>query len=644
MCGFTAVISKKPLPPAVLDAMRDRLEHRGPDGARSWITRTDRATIGLGHRRLSIIDLSHAADQPMFAADGRLAIVYNGEIYNYIELREELTAYGRVFHTASDTEVLLAAYQHWGTGCLEHLNGMFAFAVWDDAEHVLFIARDRFGEKPLFHTRLPGGGIAFASEMKALFAHPDVDATPSEAAVGDYISGPFHEDGPETMFAGVNRLMPAHAMLVGDDGTIRRHWRYWTPDYTAIRADYREPEAFDEFRELLTASIRMRLRSDVPVGTSLSGGLDSSSVVCLMAHERVSTPTLTQNTFSGRFDDVDPTLSEGPQIDLVVSAAGVAAHSVTPEAERLVAESELLHWHQEEPFLSASIYLQWCVMRLAKQKDTTVLLDGQGADELLAGYQSYFPTYQLDLFDRGRIGRLVHDTRVFRRRLHDASRGFDESSRRFNRDVALSWRTLARAMLPRGSVSRGPYDVGVPPAARGSRLRRLIAEALQYNSLPQLLRYADRNAMAFSRETRFPFLDHRLVDWCIGLPDAAFISDGWQKWILRASMEGVLPPAIQWRADKVGYAAPLDLWLRGPLFEWGRERLFSGPVTGVEGYDRTAIERLWREHQSGAAERSWALWRWISLNEWLELSARGVWRRDFASTPVPHSTSSAVTG
>jgi len=627
MCGITAVISMKPLPAGVLDSMRDRLEHRGPDGARSWITRTDNATIGLGHRRLSIIDLSHAADQPMFAADDCIAIVFNGEIYNYIELRDELQAHGHTFHTASDTEVLLSAYEHWGPDCLEHLNGMFAFTIWDDAQRTLFAARDRFGEKPLFYTRLPGGGIAFASEMKALFAHPDVVATPSNSVVREYVAGRFYEDTPETMFSGVNRLMPAHAMLIGDDGIVRRHWRYWTPDYTAIRSDYTEPTAFDQFRELLTRSIRMRLRSDVPVGTSLSGGLDSSTIVCLLARERGSTPTLTQNTFSGRFDTTDPTLSEGPQIDLVVEAAKVDAHSVTPEPDELAAESELLHWHQEEPFLSASIYLQWCVMRLAHENGTTVLLDGQGADELLAGYQFYFPTYQFDLIDRRQFVRLARETRLFRRRLHDASRGFVDSHRRFNRDSALSWPMLARGLRPGGGVHHGPYDVGVPPAARGMRLRRQIAEALQYNSLPQLLRYADRNAMAFSRETRFPFLDYALVDWCIGLPDRAFVNDGWQKWILRAATEGVLPPGIQWRADKVGYAAPLDIWLRGRLVEWGRERLFSGPIVDIEGYDKAAIERLWREHQVESANHSWALWRWISLNEWLTLVARDTWRR-----------------
>ena len=634
MCGFVAVISKGALPETVLDTMRDRLAHRGPDGARSWTTRTDRATIGLGHRRLSIIDLSHAGDQPMFRAGGRFALVYNGEIYNYIELREELRGHGSTFTTASDSEVLLAAYEHWGPDCLGHLNGMFAFALWDNTRRELFVARDRFGEKPLFYTRLPGGGMAFASEMKALFAHPDVTAGVNDTVVDEYVAGRFYEDSPETTFAGVNRLMPAHAMLVGDDGAVRRQWRYWTPDYTAIRSDYREPEAFDEFRSLLERSIRMRLRSDVTVGTSLSGGLDSSAIVCMLARERGSTPTLSQNTFSGRFDDTDPTLSEGPQIDLVVERAGVDAHSVTPDPEQLIAESQLLHWHQEEPFLSASIYLQWCVMRLAHEYDTTVLLDGQGADEVLAGYQFYFPSYQLDLLDRGRLVRLVRDTLVFRRRLHTASRDFEDSHRRFNRDIALSWRTLAGMMHGRGGVYRGPYEIGVPPAARGMRLRRQIAEALQYNSLPQLLRYADRNAMAFSRETRFPFLDYELVDWCIGLPDRALVTDGWQKWILRASTDGILPREIQWRADKVGYAAPLDIWLRGLLFDWGYERLFSGPVVDVAGYDRGSIELLWREHQENRANHSWALWRWISLNEWLTLNASGAWRRGIETPHV----------
>jgi asparagine synthase (glutamine-hydrolysing) len=626
MCGFVAVISADRLEQEVLDAMRDRLAHRGPDGARSWTTSTPRATVGLGHRRLSIIDLTHAADQPMFDASGDLALVYNGEIYNYVELRRELAAAGRVFSTQSDTEVLLAAYERWGADCLPRLNGMFAFALWDGRRNELFLARDRFGEKPLFYTRLPGGGYAFASEMKALFAHPRVNVSPRESAVRDYVDGNFYEDGAETMFDGVTRLMPAHAMIVGDDGTIHRTWRYWTPDYSLVEDNFDEAAAVERFRDLLERSVRTRLRSDVPVGTSLSGGIDSSTIVCLLAAARMHTATLTQNTFSGRFDDVDPTLSEGPYIDLVVERAAVRAHAVTPTPLGLIEESERLHWHQEEPFLSASIYLQWCVMRLAHEHETTVLLDGQGADELLAGYQFYFRSYQLDLVDRRQFGRLLYDTIAFSRRLRSASRGYANSLRRFDHNIALGPRVVGAAWRSRHNVSTTPYDDGVPPAATGMRLRRQIAEALQYNSLPMLLRYADRNAMAFSRETRFPFLDYELVDWCVRLPDRAFIRNGWQKHILRQATGDILPSEIRWRADKVGYAAPLDLWLRGALRDWAHTRLFAGAIVDLEGYDRSRLEDLWRRHQAGE-NNSWPLWRWISLNEWFALLDSGAWRR-----------------
>jgi asparagine synthase (glutamine-hydrolysing) len=635
MCGFVAVIAPEGLPPEVLDAMRDRLSHRGPDSASSWLTKRAQTVVGLGHRRLSIIDLTHAADQPMFDPSGEIALVYNGEIYNYVELREELAAAGRVFATQSDTEVLLAAYERWGTDCLPRLNGMFAFALWDGRSGELFLARDRFGEKPLFFARLPGGGYAFASEMKAIFAHPDIAVAPRESAVRSYVEGNFYEDGPETMFAGLERVMPAHAMVLAENGALRRRWRYWTPDYS-VADDYDEATAVEHFRDLLERSVRMRLRSDVAVGTSLSGGLDSSTIVCLLAGERIQTPTLSQNTFSGRFDDFDPTLSEGPYIDLVVNRAAVRGHSVTPTALGLVEESARLHWHQEEPFLSASIYLQWCVMRLAHEHDTTVLLDGQGADELLAGYQFYFPSYQLDLVDHRHYGRLLYDTLAFRRRLRAASRGYANSLRRFNHDVALGARALAAAWRSPSDVSAGAYEAGVPPPLPGTRLRRQIAEALQYNSLPMLLRYADRNAMAFSRETRFPFLDYELVDWCVALPDRALIRRGWQKHILRKATGDILPPEIRWRPDKVGYAAPLDLWLRDPLHDWGWERLFTGRIVDLDGYDRAAIEDLWRRHQAGE-NHSWALWRWISLNEWFALIDSGVWRRGFAATTASRS-------
>lgn len=624
MCGIVAVIGDAQLTAAVLDRMRDSLAHRGPDGARSWLSNTDSASVGLGHRRLSIIDLTHGGDQPM-RSESDAMIVFNGEIYNYVELREELRACGHRFKTSSDTEVLLAAYDQWDVQCLERLNGMFAFAIWDPRRGHVFAARDRFGEKPLFHAEIGGGGLAIGSEVKSLLAHPRIVARPNAEAVSVFLAGPYYESDELTLFAGVRRLPPAHAMTIDTGGRILRQWRYWTPDFTVRDDSYREADAVEQFASMMERSVAMRLRSDVPVGSSLSGGLDSSTIVCLIAKLRRAGHNATQNTFSGRFDD-DPTLSEGPYIDMVVKATGASAYSVSPDPKSLIDESAALHYHQEEPFLSASIYLQWCVNRLAAEHGTTVILDGQGADEILGGYQFYFPTHQLDLLETGQRARALWETWAFSRRLRTASRRYPDARRRFNSDVAIPLREMLK--LTRGHISAptGPNRGGVP-ASPGGRFRSLRAEAVVYHTLPQLLRYADRNSMAFGRETRLPFLDHNLVEWVARLPDRALVSNGWQKLLLRRAGRGLLPHRVAWRADKMGYAAPLDRWLRRELKTWAYDRLTTGPITQLDEYDRAALDALWDEHQAGAAEHSWALWKWISLNEWLALFENGLWTR-----------------
>ncbi|MEJ8835234.1 asparagine synthase (glutamine-hydrolyzing) [Ramlibacter sp. AN1133] len=625
MCGLVTVLA----PPAhfseeLVARMRDRLAHRGPDGFGLTVKPAGAMSIALAHRRLSIVDLSEAAAQPMTSGDGTATIVFNGEIYNFVELRQELEKEGIAFRTRSDTEVLLAAYRHWGADCLPRLNGMFAFVIWDSARQEILVARDRFGEKPLFHVTLPDGGMAFASEMKALFAHPQVPVGVNQAVLAKYTAGSYYEDGEETLFEGVRRLPPATAMVLGPDGQVRRRWRYWTPDYERIAPARPERETTEEFLSLFQESIRKRLRSDVPVGTSLSGGLDSSMIVCVLSDLRLKGSQFHQNSFSARFDE-DPTLSEGDFIDMVARAAHVHSHGVSPTPEGLMEESRRLHWHQEEPFLSASIYLQWCVARLAREHETTVLLDGQGADEVLAGYQYYFRSHQLDLADRRHVFDLARSTWLFNRRLRVASQGYKDSKRRFNHEIAMPLREVLRTIKHPYGVYAGPYEVGVPKAVPGMRLRRQLAESVQYNSLPMLLRYADRNAMAFGREGRLPFLDYELVDWCIAQPDEVMVRNGWQKHVLRAAGEGLLPKPVQWRADKVGYAAPLDLWLRGQLKDWAWERVSSPLLADLPGYDLPQLRKLWDEHQAGA-NNSWAMWRWISLAEWLTMHRDGAWR------------------
>jgi len=643
VCGFVVVLTRDAsFPRAVLDTMRDRLAHRGPDGCGSWIGRTPSGVVALGHRRLAIVDLSPAAAQPMFNTDGTLAIVLNGEIYNYVELREELRARGVSFRTQSDTEVLLAAYETWGENCLAHLNGMFAFAIWDGRRDLLFAARDRFGEKPFYWSRLPDGGLAMASEMKALFAHPSIEPEIDHEALQRFAEGGPLIPAETTLFSAVKCLPAATAWLIDPTGRVRRTWRYWVPDYENVRPDYREAVAVEEFRHLLEQSVRQRLRVDVKVGACLSGGLDSSTLVGILAGLRKRPEDVLNSTISARFDD-DETISEGPFIDALIRHARVAATFVSPTGADLVDESRLLHWHQEIPFLSASIYLEWCVMRIARQQNSVVMIDGQGADELLAGYQFYFQLRQIDLMETGRVASLIGESVRFNRRLQRATRRYLDSRRRINPRIGYSlaqlsemfFRTWRPSGEPRAAQAASDLRPGVPAPRPGNTLRRKLASELQYDMLPNQLHSADRSAMAFGVETRFPFLDHRLVDFCLGLPDEAFFRNGWQKYILRRAAKGFVPGSIQWRADKVGYAAPMDAWMRGPMREWGYERLQSGPASRLPYFDREHVARCWEEFQAGTADHSWELWRWISIGEWLVLAEDGIWKSGLKGQLAP---------
>jgi len=619
MCGLVGIISPYlKINTDLLTTIRDRLTHRGPDSAGLWFN--DKKTVGFGHRRLSIIDKDVLANQPMVSEDGELTLVFNGEIYNYIEIKKELTSLGHSFMTSSDTEVLIHAYRQWGELAIPRFNGMFAFLLWDNRKKRMLVARDRFGEKPLFIAKGKLKTIAFASEIKALLVHPLIKCSKNERALEVFSSGQWYENDELTFFEDVERFPIAHAAWFDESGVELRRWRYWKPDYT-VNYDIKPSEAVNRFSELMDRSIDIRLRADVPIGSSLSGGLDSSLIVGFLSQKKKEL-NFSQNTFSAIFPE-DPTMSEHEEIKAVVSHTGVKSFLVTPNPKLLADESSLLHWHQEEPFLSASIYLQWCVARLAKKNNTTVLMDGQGADELLAGYQFYYQQRQNDLLAQGRSELALRETRKFNRRLDVASDGYKNSARRFNANVALSEEEIkANPLFRKENIYPNLY-------APNSSLRNTLKQALNSNCLPMLLRYADRNSMAFSREVRLPFLDHDLVDFCTSLPDDYYIRNGWQKWILRESAKKLIPKKIKWRADKVGYAAPLDLWLRNELYEWAGDRIFDSSLAHMPGYDRNEISRLWTEHCKEGKNHSWALWKWISLSEWLNNFKRGYWRTGF---------------
>ena len=568
-----------------IDEARDTLRHRGPDGGRTWRCRSQTgAAIVLAHRRLSILDLSEHGDQPLLR-DGRrasrpatageeggaeLGLLYNGEIYNFVELRRQLEALGHTFASTGDTEVLLAAYAEWGDECLARLNGMFAFAIWDARRNRLFGARDRFGEKP-FHYVLDErrGSFAFASEIKALLALGAATGRLNDRALFRYFRFGEQAGAEATIWDQVKRLPPATGFTidVGANGLTMHAWRYWDVDFNsgAVEEPIALPAAEERFRELFADSVRIRLRSDVPVGTSLSGGLDSSSVLCQISAIGAASG---QKAFTARMED--PALDEGRYVDALLAGVGVSGYSVVPTAAEFLRELDKLYFHQEEPFPATSIFSSYVVNRLALDHGVIVLLDGQGADEYLAGYAHYPAVRLRDLARRwqlggwwrerrGAIGRLEIDPVPPRAMVIIAAGslgGVREEEILVDDLYDVQW------LQPEFRAAYAEEAPRTIPAGRDTLRARLKAD-LTLGHLQELLRYADRNAMAFSRESRLPFLDHRLVELCATLPTSYLLDRGESKKVMRGAMRGIVPDVILDRKDKVGFATPWANWWRG---------------------------------------------------------------------------------
>ena len=520
--------------------------------------KSDYCDLVFGFRRLSILDLSPAGHQPMSSHDGKFWIIFNGEIYNYRELRDELSAHGHDFKTTSDTEVILAAYQQWGESCVEHFNGMFALAIWDSVTRKLFVARDRFGEKPFHYVYIPQRLFAFASEMKSLWAAGLAGRQIHEETLALFTQHGQVDSGEQTIYEGIVRLPQAHTLTLTADGRLQKR-RYWDIDPRIRIQDWSDKRHAEEFREQFTRSVDLRLRADVPVGSSLSGGLDSSTVVSVI--NRLLPESAVQKTFSARFDD--PSRDEGKWMDLVTQRNRVERHDVWPTAERFFEELSDLFWHQEEPFTSSSVYAQWSVMRLAKQNGVTVLLDGQGADEMLAGYHSYFNEMADDLLNSFDVlGYLKW------RRDCLAMHGVVPGS--FRRVLSQKTPEPVKRLLKKG-LEKTRALPQVEPAqpvyprefGKVSSLRKLLWWNTTREGLVELLRYADRNSMAHSREVRLPFLDHNLVEFVFKVPDRLLMRDGWTKWIIREAFRGIVPKEISDRVDKLGYMPPQQQWLQG---------------------------------------------------------------------------------
>jgi asparagine synthase (glutamine-hydrolysing) len=585
------------------------------------------ATSGLavlGHRRLSILDLSASGHQPMSYAAGRLWITFNGEIYNFVELRSELSALGHRFVGSSDTEVLLASYSQWGIGSLERLRGMFAFVLVDRGQGTVLAARDRFGIKPLYYMQTPGGGLALGSEIKQLLpsaAHPPRVNGPR---LYDFLNFTIHDHTDETMFEDVRQVPPGgHLNFRLEEPANPQPSLWWQLRPESFEGSF--VEAARLMRERLGQSVAEHLRADVPVGSCLSGGLDSSTIVCLIQQQLTASGSgVPQRTFTATSSD--KSVDETDWANLVSSAVGSEAFIVEPDMRMLAELLPKLTWHMDEPFGSSSIYAQWSVFELAAESRTTVLLDGQGADEQLAGYMPYFAWRLVELAASGRLRELRADVQGLRSLHPEALRRTVMLAGYLTTPPGLS-RRLGRIVRAPGQVpdlwlSRERLGVeGFPDPLRqaGARARTvqgLGMSQLTASNLPMLLHYEDRDSMAHSIEARVPFLDHRVVELSTGLPSKYLISDGETKRVLREAMRGILPEATRTRVDKIGFQTAEERWVRGnPVLVRALVRrsveCLSGAITPG------ALDRVDRV-LSGREPFDYWIWRAISAGAWAE--------------------------
>jgi asparagine synthase (glutamine-hydrolysing) len=604
---------------AALDAGLVLMKHRGPDDHGMEIDRTF-GELGLGHARLSIIDLSSGGHQPMHSADDRYSMVFNGEIYNYRELKAELAAVGTTFRTRSDSEVLLAAWAHWGEACLPRLIGMFAFAIVDRTAGTLSIVRDAFGIKPMFYAT-PDWGLCFASELPAACRLRDEAASLNLQSSYNYLVHGDYDSTPATFVAGMFQLEPGVIRVLDlRTGVLGAARSWWTPN-VAEAQPLRLDDAADRLRHMFLESINLHLRSDVPLGSALSGGVDSSAVVCAMRHLQ---PDADIHTFS--FVAKGSRVSEESWVDLVNSHVGAIPHKVYVEPDELAADLDDMIRAQGEPFGGTSIYAQYRVFQEARRAGITVTLDGQGADELLAGYHGYPGKRLRSMIDRGRIGEAVSFLRSWAKwpgrsvsyglknlvaeyaqgEVYQRLRGWAGTEMRPDwLDTDFLAASGVQLKHPR-IVSNGPS---------GRRLAAELALSSTRRGLPALLRHADRNSMRFSVESRVPFLTSDLADFLFALPEQYLISSqGETKHVFRAAMRGIVPDAILDRRDKIGFATPEEQWLKqlGPQVR----RWLEDDAEGLPFLNRQAMLDAYDQMLSGVRRFSWQAWRWLNFCRW----------------------------
>jgi asparagine synthase (glutamine-hydrolysing) len=626
MCGIVGVfdtLGQRQIDRDLVTRMNDAVHHRGPDDGGFHFA----PGVGLGHRRLSIIDLSPLGHQPLFNEDGTVAVIFNGEIYNYLGLVEELQALGHTFRSRCDTEVIVHAWEEWREDCVQHFNGMYAFAIWDEPKQTMFLARDRFGEKPLYYALLDDGLFLFGSEMKSILLHPHVRREIDPYAVEDYFSYGYVPD-PKTIYRTILKLPPAHMLTLRRGEPVPTPREYWKVTFRD-RGERNETSVREALVERLRKAVGMRMMADVPLGAFLSGGVDSSAVVAMMA-ELSSTPV---NTCSISFED--------HAFDESQYATLVARKFSTNHFSRYAASDDFdlldrLATFYDEPFADSSALPTYLVCGLARER-VTVALSGDGGDEIFGGYRRYYwhrnehgVRSLLPMWLRhpvfGMLGAAYPKAdwapRFLRAKATLQNLARDTAAAYFNSVCAIP--EHVRQRLFSSTLRRELQGYRAVDVLRGHMTDAGTDDSLsqiQYADLKtylpgDILTKVDRASMAHSLEVRVPLLDHELVQWAADLPSSMKLKGREGKYIFKRALEPYLPNELLYR-PKMGFAVPLKAWFRGPLAERVRQIVTTGSLVETGMFDLPYLRTLVEQHQFGLSDHSSVIWSLMMFESFL---------------------------
>jgi asparagine synthase (glutamine-hydrolysing) len=622
MCGISGIVNRNnsQVTPEIIKAFNNIIAHRGPDADGFYFG----SNFAFGHRRLSILDLSAEGNQPMHYLE-RYTITYNGEVYNYIEIKEELIKLGYNFKSKTDTEVILAAYAQWGEACVDRFNGMWAFAIYDRLKNIIFCSRDRFGVKPFYYAII-GSYFAFGSEIKQFTVLPQWSAKANIPRVLDFLMYGVFDHSEETLFDEVLQLRGGHNLTYNlhSHQYIIKEWYNLSNKVSDLKDNF--DAAKSKFLNLFQDAVKLRLRSDVKVGSCLSGGLDSSAIVSIVNKVlRETNQQEIQETVSSCFEIKK--YDEQEYIDAVVDQTQVKAHKVFPKYENLMDTLEKIVWFQDNPIGSSSIYAQYNVFETTAKHNIKVMLDGQGADESLAGYDGFYYSYYYSLLHKLKITTLLNEVSSVRRYNRFSIPTFVYKS--FTSFLPYSVHKLLKKKLNSFDEMGIKYkeykslgeeeDILINKVLDFSSLRKLSYNQIYEHSLPMLLHYADRMSMAHSIESRLPFLDYRLVEYIFSLQDSFKINQGKTKYILREALTGILPDKIINRYDKMGFVTPEAYWMKNHNQEF-YNRLEEATTVLADIIDKdTVLYNFRKDTEKDSVSMGSFYWRVLSVASWFKV-------------------------